>query len=78
MANSSMLVFPISTASAALSRDTAVASYTETKFSSIFEPQVVLSPVTHRTSLTATTMPASAPPFPSASLRSTDRACSIA
>ena len=41
MANSSMFVLPISTASAALSFSTTVASYGGTKFSSILLPQVV-------------------------------------
>ena len=41
MANSSMFVRPISTASAALSRATTVASYGGRKFSSIREAQVV-------------------------------------
>ncbi len=61
MANSSMFVLPMRTASAALSRATAVASYGGTKCSSIREPQVVNSPWVHSTSLSATGSPASEP-----------------
>src|SRR5205085_4996757 len=50
MANSSMFVLPISTASAARSRTTTVASYGGRKFSSIRETQVVGSSVVQRLS----------------------------
>ena len=61
MANSSMLVLPMKTASAARSRSTAVASYGAMKCSRIFEPQVVRPPRTQRTSLRAKGMPAKGP-----------------
>src|SRR5512139_3369150 len=45
IANSSMLVLPMVTAPAALSSPTTWASYGETKFDSILEPQVVSHPL---------------------------------
>src|ERR687896_242267 len=44
IANSSMLVLPSTTAPACASRSTTVASYGETKFDSMREPQVVSTP----------------------------------
>src|SRR4051812_43198330 len=61
IANSSMFVLPISTASAAFSLAMTVASYGGRKFSSIFEPHVVGSPAVQSTSLIATGRPASLP-----------------
>ena len=57
IANSSMFVLPISTASAAFSRAITVASYGGRKFSSIRDAQVVDSPCVQRTSLIATGKP---------------------
>ena len=53
MANSSMLVLPSITAPAALRRTITVASYGGTKFSRIFEEQVVRTPLVQITSLMA-------------------------
>ena len=61
IANSSRFVRPISTASAACSFATTVASYGGRKFSSIREPQVVSSPSAQSRSLTATGSPPSRP-----------------
>src|SRR5436853_128984 len=63
MANSSMFVLPIRTASAALSRSTTWASYGGTNPLSILLLHVVGTPLVHRTSLTATGTPARAPSF---------------
>ena len=52
-----MLALPTSTAPAALSLATAVASYTGRKFSSIFEAQVVGTPLVASTSLTTSGTP---------------------
>src|SRR6188768_4364158 len=51
MANSSMLVLPSVTMPAALSLSTTVASYGDTKLSSIFDPQLVLTPCVQKMSL---------------------------
>src|SRR5688500_18916343 len=51
MANSSMLVLPRVTMPAALSFSTTVASYGDTKLSSILEPQLVLTPCVQKMSL---------------------------
>ena len=61
MANSSMLVLPSMTTPAARSRCTTVASYGETKFASMREPQVVFSPRVQKMSLCAIGTPISAP-----------------
>src|SRR3989442_1040582 len=61
IANSSMFVFPSATAPASKSRRTTVASYGETKFSSISEPHVVGAPRVANTSLIATGTPNSSP-----------------
>src|SRR5579884_4006176 len=79
MANSSQLVFPRITAPAASSLSTAVALYGATKFSSIFDAQVVGRPRVRITSLIATGTPESGRSgWPAAISRSTARACSIA
>src|SRR3954468_18162961 len=57
IANSSMFVLPMRTASASLSFRTTVASYGGTKFSSILLPQVVFCPLVQITSLIATGNP---------------------
>ena len=57
MANSSMLVFPNSTAPFAESCSHTAASYTGEKCSSIREPQVVGIPCTHRLSFNAKGIP---------------------
>jgi hypothetical protein len=51
MANSSMLVLPTVTAPASFNRCTTWASYGETKFASIFEPQVESQPLAQKMSL---------------------------
>src|SRR5262249_25953306 len=56
-----MLSLPRTTAPAARSRATAVASYGGTKRSRILEPHVVRMPRVHRTSLSATGTPSSGP-----------------
>ncbi len=61
IANSSMLVFPITRAPAVRSRVTAVASYGERYPLSSRDPQVVSSPRVAMLSLTATGIPLSAP-----------------
>src|SRR5829696_6311033 len=79
MANSSMFVLPIRTASAAFRRSTTCASYGGTKFWRIFELHVVGTPRVQSTSLTATGTPARAPSFaPRLRFASTARACSRA
>jgi len=70
MANSSRLVLPTMTAPAAASLSTTVASYGGTKFSSIFEEQVVFVPRVHMLSLTAIGMPARGPICPPRARRS--------
>ncbi len=69
MANSSMLVLPISTAPALSRFRTASAVKAGTKLSSIREAQVVLIPSVHRLSLTAMGTPASGPLNSPASIR---------
>src|SRR4051794_14655315 len=59
IANSSMFVLPISTASASRSLRMTVASYGGRKSLSIFEAQVVVSPLVHSRSLMAIGRPAS-------------------
>src|SRR5437867_1849375 len=61
IANSSRLVLPRTTAPAARSRSTTVASYGGTNASSIFDPHVVRTPRVHRTSLSARGAPSSGP-----------------
>src|SRR5262245_30434629 len=61
MANSSIFVLPMRTASAAFSRATTWASYGGTKFLRILLLQVVGTPRVQSTSLMATGTPASAP-----------------
>jgi hypothetical protein len=61
IANSSMLVLPMTIASADRNFETTVASYGGWKSRSILEEQVVGMPRVHRTSLTAIGMPASGP-----------------
>src|SRR6185295_463959 len=75
MANSSMLVLPSVTMPAALSFSTTVASYGDTKLSSMREPQLVLMPRVQKMSLWASGSPMSGPPWPDASAISAARAC---
>src|SRR5882672_4309475 len=75
MANSSMLVLPSSTAPAALKRSIRCASYGETKFERIFEPQVVSQSRATKMSLWATGIPVSGCPAPFAMSASAARAC---
>jgi len=78
MANSSMLVLPSMTAPARFNFATTVASYGETKLSSMREPQVVRTPSVQKMSLCAIGTPVSAPPSPAASVRSAARAAASA
>src|SRR5687768_7892393 len=78
MANSSMLVLPSMTMPAALSFSTTVASYGDTKLSSIFEPQLVLTPAVQKMSLCASGRPVSGPALPDASAASAAFACANA
>ena len=78
MANSSMLVLPSMIAPARLSFATTVASYGETKFSSMREPQLVRTHSVQKMSLCAMGTPVSAPPAPAASVRSAARAAASA
>ena len=66
MANSSQLSFPSVTMPAALSFSTTVASYGDTKLSSIFDPQLVLTPCVQKMSLCASGRPVSGPALPEA------------
>ena len=76
MANSSMLVLPRMTTSAAFSRLVTVASYGGIQPSRIFEPTVVGMPSVVKMSLSASGTPASGPSFsPAARFASTARAC---
>jgi hypothetical protein len=61
IANSSMFDLPSITAPALASRSTTVASYGGTKFSRIFEAQVVRTPFVQNTSLSAIGAPSSGP-----------------
>jgi hypothetical protein len=70
MANSSMLVLPSVTMPAALSLSTTVASYGDTKLSSMREPQLVLTPRVQKMSLCAKGKPVSGPALPAASAAS--------
>ncbi len=79
MANSSMLVLPRMTTSAAFSRLVTVASYGGTQPSRIFEPTVVGMSSVVKMSFSASGTPASGPSFsPAAFLASTARACASA
>src|SRR3954454_22751506 len=64
MANSSMLVLPSVTMPAASSFSTTVASYGDTKLSSMREPQLVLIPAVQKMSLCASGSPVRAPALP--------------
>src|SRR4029079_17307439 len=75
MANSSMFVLPSVTMPAALSFSTTVASYGDTKWSSIFEPQLVLTPWVQKMSLCASGRPVSGPALPPARAASAAAAC---
>src|SRR5215510_787606 len=70
MANSSMFVLPSVTMPAALSFSTTVASYGDTKLSSMREPQVVRTPRVQKMSLCASGRPVSGPAWPEASATS--------
>src|ERR1700730_7254514 len=75
IANSSILVLPTITASAASSRCTTVDEYGGLKFARIFEPHVVSSPLRQKMSLTAVGTPAKGPTAsPRAMRASTSRA----
>lgn len=79
MANSSMLVLPRMTTSAALRRLVTVASYGGIQPSRILEPTVVGTPSVVKMSFSASGTPASGPSFsPFARLASTARACASA
>ncbi len=79
MANSSMLVLPRMTTSAAFSFLVRVASYGGTQPSRIFEPTVVGMSCVVKMSLSASGTPASGPSFsPASRLASTARACASA
>ena len=78
MANSSMLVLPSVTMPAALSFSTTVASYGDTKLSSMREPQLVLTPRVQKMSLWASGKPVSGPALPDASAASAAWACARA
>src|SRR5688572_17580636 len=67
MANSSMLVLPSVTMPDALSFSTTVASYGDTKLSSMREPQLVRTPAVQKMSLCARGNPVSGPAEPAAS-----------
>ena len=78
IANSSMLVLPMSTVPAFFRPSTTNASYGAVKFASIREPQVVLRPAVIITSLCAIGTPASGGASPFASAASAARACASA
>src|SRR5688500_9002098 len=78
MANSSMLVLPSITMPAALSFSTTVASYGDTKLSSMREPQLVLTPRVQKMSLWASGRPVSGPALPDTSAASAAWACARA
>ena len=63
---------------AALSFSTTVASYGDTKLSSIFEPQLVLTPCVQKMSLCASGRPVSGPALPEAKVASATFACARA
>ena len=63
---------------AALSFSTTVASYGDTKLSSIFEPQLVLTPFVQKMSLCASGRPVSGPALPEAKVDSATFACARA
>ncbi len=73
-----MLVLPSVTMPAALSFSTTVASYGDTKLSSIFEPQLVLTPCVQKMSLCASGRPVSGPASPDAKVDSATFACASA
>src|SRR6187399_945134 len=78
MANSSMLVLPRVTMPAAFSFSTTVASYGDTKLSSIFEPQLVRTSFVQKMSLCASGSPVSGPAFPEPKVASATFACARA
>ena len=79
MANSSMLVLPSVTMPAALSFSTTVASYGDTKLSSMREPQLVLTPRGAEDVLVRQAADRSAdPPLPAARAASATAACARA
>src|SRR3954470_16855669 len=78
MANSSMLVLPSVTMPAALSFSTTVASYGDTKLSSMREPQLVRTPDVQKMSLCASGSPVSGPADPEAKVDSATFACARA
>src|SRR5262245_10514850 len=75
MANSSMLVLPSVTMPPALSFSTTVASYGDTKLSSMREPQLVFTPVVQKMSLCASGRPVNGPALPAARAASAAPAC---
>src|SRR6185436_1579923 len=78
MANSSMFVLPSVTMPAAFSFSTTVASYGDTKLSSIREPQLVRTPCVQKMSLWASGSPVRGPAWPDASCASAALACARA
>src|SRR3954471_511326 len=78
MANSSMLVLPSVTMPAALSLSTTVASYGDTKLSSMREPQLVRTPAVQKMSLCASGSPVSGPAEPSCRATSARTDCAKA
>jgi hypothetical protein len=75
MANSSMFVLPSDTAPASASRFTTVASYGETKLSSMRDPQLVLTSSVQKMSLCAIGTPVKGVALPAAILASACSAC---
>src|SRR5688500_16713908 len=78
IANSSMFALPIITIPASRRRLTTVASYGETKFDSIREPQVVSTPAVQKMSLWTIGTPVSGPASPAARRLSATAAASSA
>src|SRR5690606_9130768 len=74
IANSSLFVLPSMTTPASFSRWTSVASYGDTKLSSIREPHDVFTPAVQKMSLCAIGTPVSGPAVPSARRRSASSA----
>src|SRR5690349_12115337 len=78
MANSSMFVLPSVTIPDAFSFSTTVASYGDTKLSSMREPQLVRTPLVQKMSLCASGSPVSGPAEPSFKAASARTACAMA
>src|SRR5690606_24683927 len=78
IANSSMFVLPSVTTPAPLRRSTTVASYGDSKLSSMRDPQDVFTPLVQKMSLWASGMPVSVAAVPAAGRRAASAACSSA